>query len=101
MRGRGSLPGRVADEKPDTVIAGREDGRPSGPGDERRDQASLPRQLSGAAPINPQNPTPLNDQNDSLWAAARSTLLTAKRSLERLKLGWGNDFNTRVGGSGT
>jgi hypothetical protein len=53
----------VADEKPDTMIAGREDGRPSGPGDERPDQASLPRQLS-AAPINPQNPTPLSDQND-------------------------------------
>jgi hypothetical protein len=54
----------VADEKPDTMIAGREDGRPSGLGDERPDQASLPRQLS-AAPINPQNPTPLNDQNDN------------------------------------
>src|ERR1700693_1739164 len=53
----------VADEKPDTMIAGRKYGRPSGPGDERPDQASLPRQLS-AAPINPQNPTPLNDQND-------------------------------------
>jgi hypothetical protein len=53
----------VADEKPDTMIAGREDGRLSGVGDERPDQASLPRQLS-AAPINPQSPTPLNDQND-------------------------------------
>jgi hypothetical protein len=31
----------VADEKPDTMIAGREDGRPSGPG-ERSDRTKLP-----------------------------------------------------------
>jgi len=66
----------VADEKPDTMIAGREDGRPSGPGDERPDQASLPRQLS-AAPINPQNPTPLNDQNDTI-VRIRASLAKAR-----------------------
>jgi hypothetical protein len=47
------------------MIAGREAGRPSASGDERPDQASLSRQLS-AAPINPQNLTPNNVQNDKL-----------------------------------